>query len=210
MYYHKSRRVDLCQFACYGMYCTGNINCEGFSYYSYLYLYPVTYITSPTCLQVYVTESCVRQSSTHSAYQTDLFVFFAKTSIFYLSPKAPIKTKISARNKGVWSDLIYCTENCCFKIKLLNFWRPENYSAELRKNWMLFLVYSKLQTEADICSFHAMYFRDLRICYATQGTTTTNFIYSSKKERKKFRLYVNIHNHLQQRQDLFFLNHECA
>jgi hypothetical protein len=101
-------------------------NCEGFSCHSYFCLYPVTYIISLTCLQVYFTERCTYQSSTHSAYQTDLLIFFVKTRILYLSPQALIKNKIAASNKRVWSYFIYCTDDCCFKIELRNSWWPWN------------------------------------------------------------------------------------
>jgi len=33
--------------------------------------------------------------------------------------------KITASSNGVWRDLIYCTDDRCFKIDLYNFWWPE-------------------------------------------------------------------------------------
>jgi hypothetical protein len=64
-------------------------------------------------------------SSTHSAGESDLFILFVfhrETNILYLSSQTLIKLKITASNKGVCKDFIYCADDRCFKIDLCNFW----------------------------------------------------------------------------------------
>jgi hypothetical protein len=66
----------------------------------------------------------LRQISTHSARESDLFiflVFYHKNNILYLSPQTLIKMEITGSNNGVWKDFIYCTDDPCFKLDLYNF-----------------------------------------------------------------------------------------
>ena len=54
----------------------------------------------------------VCQSSTHSACESDLFIFFIfhrKTNILLLNPQALIKMKVRANNNEVWKDFALTT-----------------------------------------------------------------------------------------------------
>jgi hypothetical protein len=98
------------------------------------------------------------------SYQTALFILFVKTSIFICAHTRWLKLKLQPVKRGSEVNLFIVLTTAASNSNFVIFDVQEIHQSfgGVKKKWnVIFLYLVKVQTEMDICSFHAMCFREI-------------------------------------------------